>query len=47
MSEIVNCYNSSDTFSASDLGSVFEVDTENINQGYPLLKWQKNINNKI
>ncbi len=47
MSEIVNCYNSSDTFSASDLGAEFEEDTENINQGYPILKWQKNINNNI
>ena len=47
MLEIVNCYNSSDTFSASDLGAEFEEDTENINQGYPILKWQKNINNNI
>ena len=36
-----NCYSKNDEFTASDLGDAFEEDTENINQGYPILKWQK------
>ena len=45
--ELKNSYISTDSFSASDLGSAYEEDTENINKGYPILKWQKNINNNI
>ena len=30
---------------AESLGAAFDEDTENINQGYPILKWQKNLNN--
>ena len=40
MSEIVNCYTSSDTFSAENLGGAFKEDTNNINDGYPILQWQ-------
>ena len=40
MSEIINSYTSSDTFSAEDLGSSFKEDTNNINNGYPILQWQ-------
>ena len=41
-SEIVNCYSKKDSFNAGNLGNTYVDDTENINQGYPILKWQKN-----
>lgn len=31
---------------ASDLGSGYLADTENINNGYPILKWQKKVDDK-
>ena len=37
-----NCYSKNDEFTATDLGDAFEEDTENINNGYPILKWQNN-----
>ena len=40
MSEIINSYTSSDTFSAENLGSAFKEDTNSINDGYPILQWQ-------
>ena len=38
--EIVNCYTKSDIFSAENLGDAFKEDTENKNNGYPMLKWE-------
>ncbi len=38
--KIINSYISSDTFTALDLGSAYTEDTENINNGYPILAWQ-------
>ena len=38
--EIVNCYTKNDTFTASNLGDAFEEDTENKNNGYPILYWE-------
>ena len=40
MSEVINSYTSSDSFNAEDLGSAFKEDTNNINNGYPILAWQ-------
>ena len=37
---IENCYSKEDIFNANDLGSVFKEDTNNINNGYPILDWQ-------
>ena len=39
-SEIVNCYTKNDSFTAVDLGDAFKEDTENKNNGYPLLYWE-------
>ena len=38
--QIQNSYTSSDTFGANDLGSAYKEDTNNINNGYPILNWQ-------
>ncbi len=37
---VKNCYKLIDTFTAADLGDAFKDDTENINDGYPLLTWE-------
>ena len=38
--KIINCYTKNDIFTAKDLGTTFENDTENINGGYPKLYWE-------
>ena len=38
--ELVNCYTKNDTFTAEDLGDAFKDDTENKNNGYPMLYWE-------
>ena len=38
--KIYNCYTKDDTFTAEDLGKAFKEDTENINNGYPILDWE-------
>ena len=38
--KIENCYSSTDTFTAVDLGDAFVDDTENKNDGYPMLYWE-------
>ena len=35
-----NCYTKDDSFTAADLGDAFKEDTENKNNGYPLLYWE-------
>ena len=35
-----NCYVKGDSFTASNLGEAFKDDTNNINNGYPILQWQ-------
>ena len=37
---VENCYSKNDEFTASDLGTAYEEDTNNINDGYPILQWQ-------
>ena len=37
---IINCYTKNDSFTAADLGDAFKEDTENKNNGYPMLKWE-------
>ena len=37
---VENCYSKNDEFNASNLGSAFKEDNDNINNGYPVLKWQ-------
>ena len=36
----INCYTKDDSFTAADLGDAFKEDTENKNNGYPLLYWE-------
>ena len=38
--KIINCFGKNDTFTAEDLGNAFVDDTENENEGYPMLKWE-------
>ncbi len=38
--QIINSYTSLDTFTAENLGNAFKEDTNNINNGYPILTWQ-------
>ena len=40
-SEILNCFSRKDNFSHINLGSAFKTDTNNINNGYPILSWQE------
>ena len=37
---IINCYTSMHTFTAADLGDAFKDDSENVNNGYPILSWE-------
>ena len=38
--EIINCYTKNDTFTEKDLGDTFKKDSEEINNGYPILYWE-------
>ena len=40
ITKIINCYTKDNTFTAEDLGKAFKEDTENINNGYPILDWE-------
>ena len=35
-----NSYTKNDTFTATDLGNLYKDDTNNINNGYPILFWE-------
>ena len=37
---VENCYSKDDEFNVSNLGSAFKEDTNDINDGYPILQWQ-------
>ncbi len=37
---VENCYSKDDEFNVSNLGNAFKEDTNNINDGYPILQWQ-------
>ena len=38
--ELVNCYTRNDAFTTENLGDAFKEDTENKNNGYPILYWE-------